>query len=160
MVAEPVRRTGRRLAAAALVALCAACDGDATGATSRCETATRLQLGDVIEGTLATGDARFAGAFVDYYAVQVSRSRRVIVSMSSTEVDPLILVFGDDGTAVQQAFQPVGSPPGTLETASLERALAPGCNLLGASSWVPGATGAYTLAVEQDTATTMGSTAP
>ncbi|MDX1673794.1 MAG: hypothetical protein R3314_03235 [Longimicrobiales bacterium] len=156
MAAAPLPRTGRRLAiAAAIVAFGTACGDDATGVPLRCEDATRLQIGETVEGTLATGDARFAGAFVDYFAVHVTRSRRLMVTMASTEVDPLVLVFGDEGTVVQQAFQPVGSPPGTLETASLARAFAPGCTLLGASSWVPRAEGAYTVAVEPDTTALM-----
>ena len=143
MTAVPAAITARCIVAVGLLALLTACGDDPTSVTPPCDDARALSLGPWVDGTLNQRDRSFAGGFIDYYAVDLADSADVTLTMTSTELDPLLLVFGEDGSVLEQAFQDMGSPQGAPETARLTRAFGPGCHVLGASSWASGQTGAY-----------------
>lgn len=115
-----------------------------------------MGLGDTVPGTLEAGDRRLAGAYIDYFALELAApSTPAAVTMTSTDLDPLILIFveGPDSTSTYQAFDSIGAEPGMEETASwvtpATMPLPAGCHLIGASSWVTDGTGGYTLSVIQ-----------
>lgn len=147
MTQGPVSRPPRRVAAAVLLILCAACDGDITGNAPVCGEEPAVSLGVPMAGELRGGDDRLAGAFVDYYSLELPDTARLVVTLTSTELDPLLLLLDSGGAVVDQAFDPLGTAPGVEETASMTRTFTPGCHLLGASAWTPDTTGAYILLV-------------
>lgn len=128
--------------------LVAACGGGPTATVPQCGDPATLLPGDSVDGTLDSADDRFDGAFIDYYTLDSSGVRQFVFTHSSSDFDPLLLVFDASGEIVAQAFQEEGSPPGTNETAALLQTLDSGCFLLGATVWTRGDTGAYTLTVE------------
>lgn len=132
---------------AAIFAALAACGSGSPTSIPACNAASDLQISSSVEGSLAAGDDRFDGAFIDYYRVRLSASQQITVTQSSSAFDPLLLVFDSEGNVVSQAFDQTGSPPGETETATLTRAFGAGCFLLGASVWDRGDTGTYTLSV-------------
>lgn len=138
----------RRWLAAAAVASCLACGGDPTGAIPTCGEATRVDVGETVVGALVEGDDRFADAFIDYYSLRLSTAADLTVTMTSTELDPLLLVFDTMTATAEPVFDSIGEPPGAEETATLSRTFAAGCHLFGASSWYPDSTGAYTASIE------------
>lgn len=144
--------------AALLLGYCLACDGNPTGQQPVCSDEFVVEPGDIVGGRLQADDRRLAGAYIDYFALQLADAPdTLIVSVSSVELDPLLLVFVEtaDTMAQFQAFDSIGQPPGTEETASWVKPgdfpLPAGCHLIGASSWFPDATGAYTLTVDTTT---------
>lgn len=102
-----------------------------------------------VEGALLKGDARFAGAYIDYYSLQLDAPAQLTVRMSATDVSPVILVFASDGDVVAQAFLASDPGPGMEESPSLARAFPAGCTLIGATSYAdaPDAHGAYVITV-------------
>lgn len=147
MTAGPDSASPRRWLAIAVLLAAAACGDAPTGAVPDCGEGAAIAVDGRVEGTLVQGDDRFAGGLVDYYSLQLPYAARLTTALTSTELSPLLLVFDADGDVVDQAFDPYGAPDGVEETAHLTRELAAGCHLLGASSWTPGQTGAYTLTV-------------
>lgn len=148
MTAGPAAITVRCIVAVGLLALFTACGDDPTSVTPPCDDARVLSLGPWFDATLNQRDESFAGSFIDYYAVELTDSADVTLTMTSSELDPLLLVFGEDGSVVEQAFQDMGSPKGVVETARLTETFGPGCHVLGASSWASGQTGAYRIRVQ------------
>ncbi|MGK7313204.1 MAG: hypothetical protein ACN0LA_13275 [Candidatus Longimicrobiales bacterium M2_2A_002] len=140
------------LLATCLLLAATACGGSPTATVPRCGSAPDLVPGDSVDAALGTDSDRFDGAFIDYYTLQLSGPRALRVAQSSSDFDPLLLVFDASGQIIDQAFQEDGSPPGSLETATLTRTFEAGCFLLGASVWDRGDTGGYTLTVRTDTA--------
>lgn len=140
--------SARWLTAVCIVALCAACDGDPTAGDPVCSGETQVILGTPVDGVLREDDHRFAGAYIDYYGLQVDSTARLTVRMASTELDPFLLLFDAHGDVIAQAFHAVGTLPGVEQAPSITRSFDPGCHLLGATSYTPNATGAYTLTVE------------
>lgn len=125
----------------------AACGGSSATSVPVCEAAPGLDIGESIQGTLVDGDDTFDGAYIDYYRIRLSPSQQITITHSSSDFDPLLLVFDASGTVAAQDFDRDGRPPGELETAALTRAFGVGCFLVGASVWDRGDTGAYTLSV-------------
>lgn len=136
------------LAVAAAAAACLACGDSATGPAPVCDEAPGIIIGEPVEGRLTTNDESLAGAYVDFYSLRLSDPGDLRITLASTELDPLLLVLDDQGDVQDQAFDPFGEPAGTLEIAVLDSIFPPGCHILGASAWRPGATGAYILTVE------------
>lgn len=136
------------LAATGVVALALACGEDPTASEPVCGDQPPITVGASVEGALTEGDQRFADSYIDYYALQVDVTDRLTVTLSSTEMDPLILLF-DRGRVLEQAFHAAGSLPGVEEAPTITRSFSPGCHLLGASAFTPDTTGAYTLSVER-----------
>ena len=128
-----------------------ACDGSPTETAPVCGEEPAIRVGDMVGSRLEPGDDRFAGAFIDYYSLELGDPAFLTVSLSSAEVDPLLLVFVESPDTLIQAFDPIGEPPGTTETASWTTPdtvpLQAGCHLIGASSWYPDSVGAYTISV-------------
>lgn len=139
-------RTWCALAAAFAVA---GCDGDPTAADPVCGEAPAVRIDDPVAGALTRQDARFQGAYIDYYSLQLTDSTSVRITLASTDFDPFLYVFRATRppTVRAQAFDPVGKPPGEEEIAGLSQRLGPGCHLLGASTWGRGETGSYDLVV-------------
>lgn len=113
-----------------------------------------MSLGDTVPGTLEAGDRRLAGAYIDYFALELAApSTPAVVTMTSTDLDPLILIFveGPDSTSTYQALDSIGAEPGMEETASWvtpnSSPLPAGCHLIGASSWYTDGSGGYILSV-------------
>lgn len=144
-----VHRVAGRLAVA-LVGVGLACAGSPTDNIPACAGQYGLVVGDTVPGTLQAGDRRLAGAYVDYFSLELTaESTWVAVAMTSTDLDPLLLIFA--GGSTYQAFDPVGADPGMVETATWVTPdtipLPAGCHLIGASSWATDGTGGYTLSV-------------
>lgn len=133
----------------ALALAAAACGGDSTGAVPACADATPLEVPDTVPGRLTSADDRLGDSFVDYYGLRVDRTVVVELTLTSTELDPLVVVLNDLGEVDDQDFDPYGTPPGEEETARLTRTLDPGCQLVGASAYTADTTGAYTLTVTE-----------
>lgn len=158
---EPYCSSARLARATATLATClllatSACGGSPTASVPQCGSAPGLAPGDSVDGALGTDSDRFDGAFIDYYTLDLSDPRGLHVVQSSSDFDPLLLVFDASGRIVGQAFQEVGSPPDSLEMATLTRTFEAGCFLVGASVWDRGDTGDYTLTVRMDTAGAEG----
>lgn len=100
--------------------------------------------GEAVQGALTENDDRFARAFIDYYALRLDTTTTVAVTMRSTDLDPLLLAFDSLGAVRREAFDSIGEPPGAEETAVMDSTFSAGCHLIGASSWYPDSTGAYT----------------
>ena len=147
MTARPDRPLPWR-SALLCIAVLAACGDDPTAGAPVCADQRTLTVGTPVEGALLSGDARFAGAPIDYWALRLDQPARLTVRMSSAEIDPVLLVFGPDGDVAAQAFQATDPGPGVPETPSLVRAFAAGCNLIGATTYEVDDEGAYSLLVE------------
>lgn len=130
------------------IVVLAACGEDPTAGEPVCDSQLGVAVGTPVEGALLDGDARFAGARIDYYALRLDDAAELTVRLSSAEIDPLLLVFGRSGDVVAQAFQAVDPGPGVVESPSLVRAFPAGCSLIGATAYDVDDTGAYTLTVE------------
>lgn len=148
----PPARAATSLLVAGILLAATACGGSPTATVPQCGSAADVAPGDSIDGTLGAGDTRFDGAFIDYYTLELDAARQITIAQASADFDPLILVFDADGEIIAQAFQHDGSPPGTLETATMTRAFDAGCFLIGASVWDRGDTGVYTLTIGTDDA--------
>lgn len=129
--------------------LFAACGEDPTAGDPICVEQPTVTVNDAVQGTLSEEDDRFAGALIDYYALQVSTTARFTVRLSSTEMNPLLLRFNELGEVTAQAFYAEGTEPGVEESPSITQSFNPGCHLLGASAFTPDTTGAYVLTVEE-----------
>jgi hypothetical protein len=125
-----------------------ACGSDPVSGNPVCGEEPEVMIGETVEGRLQPGDRRFDGSFVDYYSVRLNSPGGISLTLSSTEMDPLVLLFDENGDVAAQAFDSAGTGPGQLETARLVRAVSAGCHLVGASSWTRDTTGAYTLEVD------------
>lgn len=121
------------------------CDDGPTAAEPVCGEAPAVELGLPLQGRLSSGDALFQGALIDYYSLRLTDSTSVEVTLTSSQLDPFLYLFGPDGRLAAQAFDSLGTAEGQAESATIERRLPPGCHLLGASSWRRGGRGAYTL---------------
>ncbi len=108
-----------------------------------------MRVGDVVEGGLGPQDARFDGAPIDYFSLSIPDSADLRLTLSSSDLDPLLFLFDVNGAVTEQAFDPVGQPPGETEVAQLIHRLPPGCTLVGASAWARDAAGTYLLRVEE-----------
>lgn len=148
--------------AVALLALSAlgACGDDPVSGDPVCGEEPEVAIGGAVEGRLEPGDRRFDGSYIDYYSVRLSDAGGISLTLSSTELDPLVLLFDENGVVAAQALDPDGSAPGELETARLIRAAAAGCHLVGASSWTRDTTGTYTLQVDATGAPSTAATRP
>jgi hypothetical protein len=138
------------------VGVAVACNNSPTSSIPSCTEESGLALGDTVPGALEAGDRRLAGAYIDYFSLELAAdSTPVAVTMTSTDLDPLILIFveGPDSTSTYQAFDSIGAEPGMEETASWvtpdSAPLPAGCHLIGASSWDIDGSGGYTLSVTQ-----------
>jgi hypothetical protein len=131
-----------------LAVTCAACDEDPTASRPVCTDQPTVAVGTAVQATLLAGDARLAGAYIDYYALRLDTPTRLTLRVVSVEIDPLILIFDETGQVTDQAFDD-DPPQGTGEaTVTLTRELGSGCTLIGVSSFEPDDPGAYTLAVD------------
>lgn len=148
-----IRSVGLRwwLLATLLGWLAGACGSSPTETAPVCGQEDAIQVGDIVGSRLEAGDDRFAGAFIDYYSLELNGPTFLTVSLSSAEMDPLLLVFAENPDTLIQAFDPVGEPPGSTETATWTTPdtfpLLAGCHLIGASSWYPDSVGAYTISL-------------
>lgn len=138
----------RWLAAVIVVVTGLACGDDPTGTIPTCEEGTVVRPGDTVEGALTADDDRFARAFIDYYSLRLDASTPVAVTMTSRDLDPLLLAFDSLGAVTSEAFDSIGEPAGAEETALMDSTFGPGCHLIGASSWYPDSTGAYTVVLD------------
>ena len=102
-----------------------------------------------MESFLAPGDPTYEGGHIDFYGLRVDAETTVRITLESAAVGPFLYLFDADAHVVAQAFAPEPAPPESTESAVLLRTLPPGCHVIGASSWSPGETGDYTLAVEK-----------
>ena len=137
-----------RYASAFALLLLLGCGDDPIAADPTCAEAPAIELGQSLDGRLSSRDPTFQGARVDYYSLRLVDSTRVTFRLTSPDFDPFLYLFGSDAQIVAQAFDSVGAPAGQVESASLQQRLAPGCHLVGASSWERNTTGAYSLGVD------------
>jgi hypothetical protein len=128
----------------------AACGSSPTANRPACTSQPTLTVGTPVQGSLQQGDARFAGAYVDYYALELDAPAQLTVRMTATEMSPVILIFGENGDVVAQAFLATDPGPGVEQAPSLVRVFPAACVLIGATSYAdaPDASGAYTITVE------------
>ncbi|MEJ2504241.1 MAG: hypothetical protein P8177_13170 [Gemmatimonadota bacterium] len=133
----------------AALLLLGACGDDPAMVQPGCEQVPPVYPGEPVESFLSPGDATYEGGYIDYHGLRVGPRRTLRITLASAAVEPFLYLFDADATVVAQAFAPDPSPPGETETAVLIWTLAPGCHMLGATSWVPGSTGRYRLLVEE-----------
>ena len=148
-----IRSVGRRWwpLATILAWFAVACSSNPTETAPVCGQEDAIRVGDIVGSRLESGDDRFAGAFIDYYSLELGAPTLLTVSLSSEEMDPLLLVFAENPDTLIQAFDSIGEPPGATETATWTTPdtfpLLAGCHLIGASSWYPDGVGAYAISV-------------
>lgn len=95
-------------------------------------------------GTLATTDCRTTatGPFADHFRFVVNATSTVQIDMASSPIDPLITLLDANGNFI------ASDDDGGISTdAQMVRTLAPGTYFVRASSFDPGETGAYQMAV-------------
>jgi hypothetical protein len=102
----------------------------------------RLQLGRPTAGRLQTGDTQLqSGEFADSYSFQGRRGDVVTFALSSSEVDPYLLLVTPSG---EQHDNDDGGD-GTTNSRITMRLPENGTYTLGATTYSPGETGAYTI---------------
>jgi hypothetical protein len=135
----------RTFGAVALLAL-VGCGQDLTSPPPACDDAPVLTADAPATGNLDAGDARWGGAFIQYWAVYAPVPAHARISMTATTFEPFLLLFDAHGAAVAQAFDPDPAQDG-IRMATLEATLAGGCVLVGASAWRAGSRGSYTISL-------------
>ncbi|MFW5947274.1 MAG: hypothetical protein ACOCUW_02170 [Gemmatimonadota bacterium] len=140
----------RSLAATLLVALgmsALACAESPSGPVPVCGDEPVLPVGRTVEGRLSDADDRLAGAYIDYYSLQLPERRRLTITLASPELTPLLVLLDENGAAVEQSFPAYAPPDAPPETTSISWGFDAGCHLIGASSYAPDATGVYEITV-------------
>ena len=98
-------------------------------------------------GKLDAGDDRLtSGEYVDWYTVRAAPGQTLVIEMESTsDLDPYLLLRGPDG----QDYDNDDAEPGDLVHSRIEFVvLTEGAFQVGATSYEPGETGTYRVAVE------------
>lgn len=134
------------LATAAL----AACgdDGPSGPSTLNCTGGAALSVGANVGGTLQDGDQLdIDGAYLDRYALTVSQSGTIEITMRSTQLDAFLWLLDDEGAEIEQDDDDGGGVTGF--DAQIVRTLSRGCYLIDATTW-PDETGSYTLTVTRE----------
>jgi hypothetical protein len=140
------RRSWRsRTTGLALLAL-VGCGQDLTAPPPPCDDAPVLTAGATATGVLGTGDARWGGAFIQYWAVHTPVPARARISVTSTAFEPFLLLFDARGAVLHQGYDPDPAQDG-LRKAVLDAALDTGCTLVGVSSWRAGTAGAFAVSL-------------
>lgn len=150
----------RRGRPALVLALCVlgGCGNDPASSHPPCEDVPAVAVGEGLDGTLSAGDRRFDGVFIDYYGLPLAAAADVVIRLSSTDLDPVLFLFDENGEVIAQAFDPEGTPPGELETARIFYEFTPGCHLIGASAFTRDTTGSYTLRLDEVQSNSVGPT--
>jgi hypothetical protein len=143
----PARSSARPATGTLLLLLATAgCGADPTATAPSCEAAPALAAGVERHGALGPDHLRRGGSFIQYYAIHAPRPARARVRLTAARFEPVLLLFDDAGRAIDQAYDPTPGP-GARST-ELLRELAPGCHLLGATSWGREQSGEYALVLE------------
>lgn len=136
-----------RTAIAALVLVLSACGDDPVAVDSSCDEAEIIPFGQTLVRTLDSGDAVLDRAPADFFSVPLETAGTLVVEMSSSRLDPFLLIWNTSRTApLAQAFDATGTA--VVRTATLELAVAGGCYLVAASAWETGAEGEYTIRID------------
>jgi hypothetical protein len=138
-------RSCRRCTFTAALLLLLGCGDSPTVANPECEAITPLRIGEPVEAFLGPDDPTYEGGHIDFYGLRVSAEATLRITLASGSVDPFLYLFDDNAHVIAQAYAPSPSVPGETESAVLYWTMYPGCHLVGASTWSPGATGDYTL---------------
>jgi hypothetical protein len=145
---DAAQRRGPTAVLSAAILVLAGCGDDPVSAGLRCGIAAEVTEGAPVTGVLESGDARFAGAYMDYYTLRIATADTVTVGLVSEEFDPFIFLFDELGGVVEHALSPEDQPAGEPETARITRLLEPGCYTVGATTWDRAGTGIYRVSVE------------
>lgn len=131
----------------ALLAL-SGCGDDPTGPSLTCTGGSPLTVGGTVNGTLQQGDdLDIDGAFLDRYALTVTSSATIAITMRSNEVDAFLwLLDPEDETVIASNDDGGGGDTGL--DARIQRSFDRGCYWVEATSALPGHSGAYTLTVQ------------
>ncbi|MFN2635661.1 MAG: Ig-like domain-containing protein [Gemmatimonadaceae bacterium] len=107
-----------------------------------CSVATPHTLGTTSSGDLATADCRLSGGqFIDFFSTSVSPAGAYAFSESASGFDSYLYLYGPDGWVVA-----INDDESDTSLNSRMKVLVPSANyILGASSYDPGSTGAYTV---------------
>ncbi|MGH9844206.1 MAG: BACON domain-containing protein, partial [Blastocatellia bacterium] len=115
--------------------------------------ATPLAIGQSLNGALSSNDCRSTldpQAYADRYTFNAEAGQQITLVMSSSTVDTFLLLFGPDGKVIEynddygfSSNSIIPGPGGYLELA------ASGAYTIEATSFEPGETGAYTLAINR-----------
>lgn len=124
------------------------CGDDPTGPSLTCTGGSPLAVGGTVNGTLQQGDdLDIDGAFLDRYALSVTSSATITITMRSNEVDAFLwLLDAEDETVIDSDDDGGGGDTGL--DARIQRSLDRGCYWVEATSAFAGPTGAYTLTVQ------------
>ena len=141
------RRFGAVLLCCAALAL-GACGSDSSGPPDPdCEGGLALTVGANVGGVLEQGDELdIDGAFLDRYALTVTASGPLEITMRSTAVDAFLWLLSETGAVLAQDDDSGLGVNGV--DAQLTETLSEGCYLVEATTF-PGESGAYTLTVER-----------
>ncbi|MBB4083129.1 pre-peptidase C-terminal domain-containing protein [Brevundimonas lenta] len=105
-----------------------------------------VQLGQTLNGALASGDARLAsGEFMDSWALRGRRGQQLEVRLTSGAFDPYVAITGPDGFSAFNDDDP--SADGSRDSRMLVTLPVDGEYEITATSYEPGESGAYRLAV-------------
>jgi hypothetical protein len=113
----------------------------ATAPTNPCATATLYTRLTTISGVFTATDCRLnSGEYIDFYQVALPTAQAITFRLNSSEVDPWLYVFSEDGDVL--AF----NDDGPTSTNSELNLFAPsGTYILGATTYEAGEEGAYQL---------------
>lgn len=136
-----------RTAVVALLLVLSACADDPVAADPSCDEAEIIPFGQTLVRTLDSGDAVLDGTPADYFSIPLETAGTLVVDMSSSRLDPFLLIWDTSRTApLAQAFDATGTA--VVRTATLEMAATASCYLVAASAWETGAEGEYTIRVD------------
>ena len=139
-------RSNHSRAAVALAALfpvvLAGCDSITGG--EDCSGGTRIEVGDVVTGTLEAGDdLDVDGAYLDRFALEVNEDGTVTITLTSDDFDAWLWLLEEDESVVASDDDGAGGL-----NSEISMSLDQGCYLIDATSLGEGETGDYTLEVD------------
>ncbi len=108
-----------------------------------------LGVGQTISGTLARGDAQLdSGEFIDTWTLQGRRGQQLDIRLTSTAFDPYVAISGPGGFS--EFNDDDAEATGSRDSRLRVTLPADGAYTIGATSYEPGESGAYRLAVLDD----------
>lgn len=114
----------------------------ATGTVSvACTTTTPYAFGSVADGTLSTSDCRLPdGSYIDFYTTSVPTAGGYLFNQSAATFDAFLVLYAPSGAPVG-----INDDFGAGQNSTIKVLLPSGNYVLGATSFDPTTTGAYTL---------------
>ncbi|MBL8536109.1 MAG: caspase family protein [Hyphomonadaceae bacterium] len=117
--------------------------------------AETFAAGQTMNGALQQGDETLqSGEFVDTYRFQGRQGERVVIDMSSAQVDPYLILVAPSGAQEDNDDRSQSDRNARIETTLAET----GEYRIGATSYQPGESGAYVVTLQQGAAPQVAAT--